>query len=304
MATTSHEMVVNLFMAREGSSDLTDQWVIDSEATSTMTARREWFINYTPFGTPVPISLGDDSIIKAIGSGSIRISMNVNGISKIFELRDVYYVPDMGANNLLSVSYMMKRGYIVIFGVDKCEIAKDGIVVGEAHYMKGLWVLKGNTSLITQNSANIAKMPLSIWHRRLGHAMMRSVKKLSDLLMVTGMNLSDVGDVDKTHCIPCLKGKITCEVIPKKSNVENPRRLHRIFSDVCGPLDIEGYSRCHYFVTFVDRYSHFMKVKPIRTKDEASEVLTDWITCSEIETGEKVNFLRTDGGDEYMGSIF
>ena len=54
-----------------------------------MTARREWFVNYTPFGTSVPIGLGDNSTIKAIGSGSIRISMDVNSTSKIFELHDV-----------------------------------------------------------------------------------------------------------------------------------------------------------------------------------------------------------------------
>jgi len=122
--------------------------------------------------------------------------------------------------------------------------------------------------------------------------------------MVTRMSLLDIGDVGETHCIPCLKGKTTCKVIPKKYNVKNPRRLHRIFSDVCGPLNVKGYSRCCYFITFVDGYSHFMKVIPIRTKDKVSEVLTDWIICSEIETGEKVNFLRTDGGSEYIESIF
>jgi len=269
-----------------------------------MTARREWFVNYTPFGIPISIGLGDNSIIKAIGLGSIRISMDVNSRSKIFELCDMYYVLDMGTNNLLSISYIVKKGYTVNFGVDKCEIAKDRIIVGEAYSMKGLWVLKGNTSLITQNSANIAKMSLSIWHRQLGHSIIRSVKKLLDLSMVTGMKLLDIGDVNETHCIPYLKGKTTYEVIPKKSNVENPRRLHRIFSDICGPLNVEGYSRCCYFMTFVDGYSYFMKVKPIRTKDKASEVLTDWIMRSEIETGEKVNFLRTDGGGEYMESIF
>jgi len=86
-------------------------------------------------------------------------------------------------------------------------------------------------------------------------------------------------------------------------DIENPRRLHRIYSDVCGPFDVEEYSRCRYFVTFVDGFSHYVRIKPIRTKDKASKMLMNWITRSEVETGEQVNFLRTDGGEEYMGNV-
>ena len=97
--------------------------------------------------------------------------------------------------------------------------------------------------------------------------------------MVTGMEAETEEDgAAYTHCISCLKGKRTRDVIPKKSDVENPRRLHRIYSDVCGPFDVEGYSRCRYFVTFVDGFSHYVRIKPIRTKDEASKVLMNWIT--------------------------
>ena len=104
--------------------------------------------------------------------------------------------------------------------------------------------------------------------------------------------------------IACIKGKTTWNVISKKSDVENPRRLHRIYSDVCGPFDIKGYSQSQYFVTFINGFLHYVRVKPIRSKDEASKVLKEWITCSKIETGEKTNFLRTDGGGKYMGTEF
>jgi len=80
-------------------------------------------------------------------------------------------------------------------------------------------------------------------------------------------------DTDE-HCIPCLKGKTTCNIIPKKSNVKNPKRLHRVFSDVCGPFDVEGYSWCRYFVTLIDGFSHYVQVKSIKTKDKVSGMLT------------------------------
>jgi len=57
-------------------------------------------------------------------------------------------------------------------------------------------------------------------------------------------------------------------------------------------------------VTFVDGFLHYVRVKPIRSKDEASKVLKKWITCSKIKTGEKANLLRTDRGSKYIDIEF
>jgi len=105
--------------------------------------------------------------------------------------------------------------------------------------------------------------------------------------MVTGIEAKTEKDsVAHTHCISCLKGKRTQDVIPKKLNVENPRRLHRIYSNICSPFDIKRYSQCRYFMTFVDGFSHYVRIKPIRTKDKASKMLMNWIIQSEVKTRE------------------
>jgi len=64
------------------------------------------------------------------------------------------------------------------------------------------------------------------------------VKKLLELSMVIGIELID----DRTNhvdgeCIACIKENI----IPKRFNIENPKRLYRIFFDIYRPFDIEGY---------------------------------------------------------------
>ena len=71
VATTTEESVIHLFMAQEVTSDLASRWIIDSGATSPMTSRKEWFINYSPFRISISIGLGNDSIIKIVGSGSV-----------------------------------------------------------------------------------------------------------------------------------------------------------------------------------------------------------------------------------------
>jgi len=112
---------------------------------------------------PSLVSLGAcySRVINAVGSGSVRISMDGDGKPTVYELRDVYYVPNMGTNNLLSVTYMSERNY--------------------------LWILKGKTLSPTQESAHVARASINTWHRRLGHAMTQSIKKLVDQSMVTGM---------------------------------------------------------------------------------------------------------------------
>ena len=132
-----------------------------------------------------------------------------------------------------------------------------------------------------------------------------SIKKLLESSIVTEMELiDDSTNHTDSECIACIKEKTTWNMIPKKSDVENPRRLHRIYSNVCGPFDIKGYSQSWYFVTFVDSFSYYVRIKPIRSKDEAFKVLKKQITCFEIETGEKANLLRTDRDGKYMGTEF
>ena len=259
VALNTQETLINLFMAHQGKLDLADKWIIDSGTTSPMTARKDQITNYTPFDIPISIGLGDDSIIKAIRSGSIRIIIDVGRKSKTYELCNIYYVLDMGANNLLFVTYMVKKGYIVDFGVNNCEIRKNGNAVGIAERKLGLWVLKGTTSSPDYQSAHIAVTSLHMWYKRLGYAMTQSIRKLSDQSIVMGLEITneETTDADE-HCIPCLKEKTTHNVIPKKSDIENPKRLHRVFSDVCGPFDVKGYSWCHYFVTLIDGFSHYV----------------------------------------------
>ena len=103
-----------------------------------------------------------------------------------------------------------------------------------------MWVLKGTTLSLDYQFTYITTTSLHMWHKHLEHAMTRSIRKLSDQSIVMGLEITneETTDTDE-HCIPCLKGKTTHNVISKKSDIENPKRLHRVFSDVCGPFDVE-----------------------------------------------------------------
>jgi len=47
----------------------------------------------------------------------------------------------------------------------------------------------------------------------------------------------------------------------------------------------------------------YVKVKLLRTKDETCAALKAFIEHTEVETGERVNYFRSDGGGEYGSKV-
>ena len=69
-------------------------WVIDSGASSHMTTKKHVLVNFQEFAEPENVALGDGRVVKALGSGSVRINMLFHATdSKRAVLYDVLYVP-------------------------------------------------------------------------------------------------------------------------------------------------------------------------------------------------------------------
>jgi hypothetical protein len=88
----------------------TSIWYIDSGASHHMTGVREYFTDLTEIGD-LEVVLGDDSVVKAVGSGIV--SFQRESLPPML-LRDVLYVSGL-KKNLVSVSTIEDRGYEVLF---------------------------------------------------------------------------------------------------------------------------------------------------------------------------------------------
>ena len=97
---------------------------------------------------------------------------------------------------------------------------------------------------------------------------------------------------------------MTRQPIPKVSNIENPCILHRIYSDICGPMQNTTQDGHRYFMTFIDSHSWYIKVKLLKTKDEVVEKLMALIEHAEVKIGEQVNYFWSNGGSEYFSRQF
>ena len=101
-----------------GLSDSDNNWYLDLGALHHMTNRKDWLENYAE-DSVVKVSLGDDSVVQAKGSGTVRILLKVpRGVSEGI-LENVLYVLEI-AKNLLSVLQATKKGTKFTFEGEKC----------------------------------------------------------------------------------------------------------------------------------------------------------------------------------------
>jgi hypothetical protein len=88
--------------------------------------------------------MGDDTILEAIGLGSIKAIMQVRGRMLFITITQVLHVPKM-KNSFISINKLILEGLKVEFDKDGCKVNNvHGIVVAEARREKNLYLLNIN----------------------------------------------------------------------------------------------------------------------------------------------------------------
>ena len=79
--------------------------IVDSGATSHMAPVRNCFQSYNLI-SPKNVILGDDTVLQAIGRGTVVVDTEVKGRVKTITIKDVLHVPKLNGN-LLSVRHLV-----------------------------------------------------------------------------------------------------------------------------------------------------------------------------------------------------
>lgn len=73
-----------------------------------------------------------------------------------------------------------------------------------------------------------------------------------------------------------------------------------IHADLCGPMETNSLGKARYFLLFKDDYSNYRKIYFLKTKDEVKTHFKNFIKRVSMETGRRINMLRTDNGLEFI----
>ena len=77
-----------------------------------------------------------------------------------------------------------------------------------------------------------------------------------------------------------------------------------LHADIWGPYVTPSISGHKYFLTLVDDFSRFTWIILMKTKSEARQHLTNFISFIETQFNRKLKCLRSDNGPEFLMSDF
>ncbi|MCO5555235.1 hypothetical protein L7F22_008779 [Adiantum nelumboides] len=141
-----------------------------------------------------------------------------------------------------------------------------------------------------------------LWHARFGHVGYGSLMTLQRHNMVHDLSLLEMPPRHVCEC--CVLGKMHRFAFSQDGSVRATRKLQLVHSDVCGPMRTSPVGNSLYFVTFIDDFSRFCWVYPLKEKSDVFAVFQHNVSMVENETGCKVQTLRTDRRGEYMSGAF
>ena len=141
-----------------------------------------------------------------------------------------------------------------------------------------------------------------IWHRRYGHLSSKNLKKLSDEELVEEIDLKNFKQLE--FCESCIKGKQHRSKFLKSSSRRAKKPLELVHSDVCRKLSEISLGGSQYFVTFIDDYTQYVWVYPLKLKSEVLSKLIELKALVEKSTGHLLKAIRTDNGGEYLSTEF
>lgn len=136
--------------------------------------------------------------------------------------------------------------------------------------------------------ANIAVFQANIWHARLGHpsnAVLKHVMK----------SMNFVGKIKNSICDACKDGKMhTLPFTQHTISVKEP--LEILYSGIWGPSPLLSTQGHKYYILFVDSYSRYTWLFPLKQKLEAPNIFKHFKKNIELPLGRKIKALHSDMG--------
>ncbi|GJT38889.1 putative ribonuclease H-like domain-containing protein [Tanacetum coccineum] len=163
--------------------------------------------------------------------------------------------------------------------------------------MKNIVPKDGLTCLVAKATSEESML----WHRRLGHVNFKNINKLVKENLVRDLPLKRFEN-DQT-CVACLKGKQHRASCKTKAFSPITKPLFMLHMDLFGPTFVSSLMHKKYCLVVTDDYSRFSWVFFLKTKDETTEILKNFIKEIENLVDKKVKIIRSDNGTEFKNKV-
>ncbi|GJZ70870.1 putative ribonuclease H-like domain-containing protein [Tanacetum coccineum] len=258
---------------------LKNKGIVDSECSRHMTGNKAYLDEFQDFnGGPVTFG-GSRGYIT--GKGKIKTGK--------LDFEDVCFVKELQHFNLFSVSQICDKKNKVLFTDSECLVLSSKFKLPDENQV--LLKIPRQNNMYSFNLENIvpsgglacliAKATTdesNKWHRR-------------------GLP-SKIFQNDHT-CVACQKGKQHKASCKAKAVSSISHTLQLLHMDLFGPTSVRSLNHKTYCLVITDDFSMFSWVFFLRTKDETSAILKDFIRQIENQLNQKVKTIRSDNGTEF-----
>jgi hypothetical protein len=136
---------------------------------------------------------------------------------------------------------------------------------------------------------------VKLWHYHLGHILRGRIERLIKDVILILLDFSN-----SNYCIDCIKGKYAKQV--KKGEVKRSVGvLEIIHMDICGPFPVKYVDGFDSFITFMDDFSRYDYIYPIKNLSEVLDKFKIFTTEVENQHNIKIKLVRSGRGGEYCG---
>nr|GEZ77571.1 retrovirus-related Pol polyprotein from transposon TNT 1-94 [Tanacetum cinerariifolium] len=137
-----------------------------------------------------------------------------------------------------------------------------------------------------------------LWHRRLSYLNFDTINLMSKNDIV--VSLPKLKFVKDHLCSSCELGKAKRKSFHTKLTPSLKRRLQLLHMDLCGPMRVASINGKRYVLVIIDDYSRYTWTHFLRSKDETSKVLIDFLRLVQRGLQAKVRVVGTDKGMEFL----
>ncbi|GAU32405.1 hypothetical protein TSUD_220940 [Trifolium subterraneum] len=274
-----------------------EEWYLDSGCSTHMTGRRDWFSSFDQ-SHKNKVKFANDSTLNAEGVGVVCIRSKTGDQAFI---NDVLYIPGIKCN-LLSVGQLIEKDYKIAIEDRMLRLMDSNIKLILKAPMS-----KNRTFKIEINVMNHMCLATAVerdewtWHYRFGHLNFRDLNMMSNKSMVSRLPRIQVPN---EVCEDCVQSKQHRDNFNKDVKSRTNNVLEVIYSDVCGPMQVDSTGGNKYFVSFVDDHSRKLWTYLIKRKSEVFDVFKKFKAMAEKQSDHKLKVLKIDGGGEYVSNAF
>ena len=139
-----------------------------------------------------------------------------------------------------------------------------------------------------------SKLPLTIWHKRLGHLNFPSLKRY-----LKRLEIEFIDDSKDYVCDPCQRSKAT-KIYNRSLQPRSETPYQYIHTDLVGPITPTGFSGEKYFFTFTDDCTRYTETYTGTKKSDWFNCLKAFHSLAKTRTKQErpIEKLRSDYGAE------